>query len=105
LQLESPRVRTDHSEHNKVKKTKIRASLAENKIYRHCLHTKRSTARLSFSSFDRSRSVRRVCCRAPGEQEMSIDSGGRRASSSSGAAAQVRSTALSSKCEQCHVDS
>ena len=36
-------------------------------------------------------SVRRVCCRGPGGQEISIDSGG--------------STALSNKCEQCHADS
>ena len=38
-------------------------------------------------------------------QKISIDSGGTRASSSNGAAARSRSTALSSKFGQCHVDS
>ena len=37
---------------------------------------------LSIPSIDRSSGVRRVCCWAPGGQEISIDSGGRRAPSS-----------------------
>ena len=43
---------------------------------------------------DRCSSVRRVCCLVPRRQEISIDSDRLRAPSS---------TALSSKCEQCHV--
>ena len=58
------------------------------------------SVRLSVSSFGCRTSLRRVCCCGPGKQEMSIYSVGRRAPSSSTA---LSCTALSSKCEQCHV--
>ena len=67
------------------------------------------SVRPSVTLFDRSSGVQGFAadCRA-GMQEISIDSGGRRGPSSNGAAAaQGRSTALSSKCGQfqCLVDS
>jgi len=48
-------------------------------------------------SFDRCTPLQRVCCCGPGGQEISIDSGGRRAPQ------QHSSTAFKDKCEQCHV--
>ena len=51
----------------------------------------RPSVRLYVPSFHRSSGVRRVCCWAP--------------NNSNGAAARGCSTALSSKCGQCHVDS
>ena len=59
----------------------------------------------SVTSFARSRNVRRVCCLAPYRREISIDFGGRRPP---GAQQQRHNstgccTALSSKCEQCHI--
>ena len=64
-------------------------------VVRGAVSLKRSSVgpsvRLYVPSFDRSSGVRRVCCWAPG--------------SSNGAAARGCSTALSSKCGQCHVDS
>jgi len=67
-----------------------------------CWHNIRSTVGfLSVPSIDSSSGCRRVCCSAPGGQEVSIDR--RRAS---GAPLQWRrSTAHSSECGQCHVDS
>jgi len=83
-------------------------------VYWHCPRSTRSrvyvtvgclSVRLFIASFDRRNGVWRVCCWASRQQEISIDSGGRWASSSNSAAARGRSTALSSKCRQCHVDS
>ena len=71
------------------------ALLSWSPVYWHCSarvvwgarSMKRSSVRPSVPLFDRSRGVRRVCCWAPCGQQISIDSGGRRAPSSSGAAA------------------
>jgi len=87
-------------------KVTIRTVRVRSRVYANGRASVRPSVCVSVPSFDLSRGVRRVCCRAPRGREISIvDSGGRCANSSIGAAAQGRSTALSSKCGQCHVDS
>ena len=70
--------------------------------YWHCSHSMRQglcNGTVSVCLFRLSTAA--AACWAPCCQEISIDSGGRQAPSSSGAAAR----GCSSKCEQCHVDS
>ena len=65
-----------------------------------CVTVECPSVRLSVPSTDISSGVRRVCCLAPGWQEIQIDSRRWRTQQQ-----RCRSTALSSKCGQCRVDS